>query len=88
VVTFKNNGQLGDVARLCPADRFVVETDAPYMAPVPHRGKRNEPAFVAHTAAFVAQVRGEPLADVLATTGANARRLFGLPLRYSADHLR
>ncbi|MBM4282828.1 MAG: TatD family deoxyribonuclease [Deltaproteobacteria bacterium] len=79
VVTFKNNGQLSDVARLCPADRFVVETDAPYMAPVPHRGKRNEPAFVAHTAAFVAQVRGEALDDLVRVTGENARRLFGLP---------
>lgn len=78
VVTFKNNGQLSDVARLCPADRFVVETDAPYMAPVPHRGKRNEPAFVALTAAFVAQVRGEAVDDVVRNTGANACRLFGL----------
>jgi TatD DNase family protein len=81
VVTFKNNGQLGDVARMCPADRFVVETDAPYMAPVPHRGKRNEPAFVAHTVAFVAQVRGQAVHDVIATTGANARTLFALPAR-------
>jgi len=79
VVTFKNNGQLGDVARMCPVDRFVVETDAPYMAPVPHRGKRNEPAFVAHTAAFVAQVRGQGVDDVIRSTGENAQRLFGLP---------
>jgi TatD DNase family protein len=79
VVTFKNNGALGDVARMCPADRFVVETDAPYMAPVPHRGKRNEPAFVAHTAAFVAQVRGQGVDEVVQATGANAQRLFGLP---------
>jgi TatD DNase family protein len=78
VVTFKNNGQLSDVARLVPPDRFVVETDAPYMAPVPHRGQRNEPAFVAHTAAFVAQVRGEAIEDVIRTTGDNACRLFGL----------
>jgi TatD DNase family protein len=79
VVTFKNNGQLSDVAKLVPADRFVVETDAPFMAPVPCRGKRNEPAWVAHTAAFVADVRGTPLPEVLLQTGATARRLFGLP---------
>lgn len=80
VVTFKNNGELGDVAKMAPRDRFVVETDAPFMAPVPCRGKRNEPAWVAHTAAFVAEVRGESLGTVLEATGENARRLFGLPM--------
>ncbi len=80
VVTFKNNGQLSDVAKLVPDDRFVVETDAPFMAPVPCRGKRNEPAYVAHTAAFVADVRGTPLPDLWRQTGATAKRLFGLPL--------
>ncbi len=78
VVTFKNNGQLTDVARLLPSDRVVVETDAPYMAPVPMRGKRNEPAFVAHTAAFVAGVRGIDVAEFIRITGENAARLFGL----------
>jgi TatD DNase family protein len=80
VVTFKNNGELGDVAKMVPADRYVVETDSPFMAPVPCRGKRNEPAWVAHTAAFVAEVRGAKFSTVLEQTGANARRLFGLPL--------
>jgi TatD DNase family protein len=80
VVTFKNNGQLAEVAKLVPADRYVVETDAPFMAPVPCRGKRNEPAFVAHTAAFVADVRGTPLPRMLDETGRNAARLFGLAL--------
>jgi len=80
VVTFKNNGQLSEVAKLVPADRYVVETDAPYMAPVPCRGTRNEPAFVAHTAAFVADVRGTPLPQMLDETGRNAARLFGLTL--------
>ena len=78
VVTFKNNGELTAVAKLVPADRIVVETDSPYMAPVPFRGKRNEPAFVAHTAAFVASVRGDPLEDFVRQTGENAQRLFRL----------
>jgi TatD DNase family protein len=78
VVTFKNNGELTEVAKLVPADRIVVETDSPFMAPVPFRGKRNEPAFVAHTAAFVASVRGGSVEDFIAQTGENARKLFGL----------
>lgn len=78
VVTFKNNGELTEVAKLVPADRVVVETDSPYMAPVPFRGKRNEPAFVAHTAAFVASVRGDRVEDFIEQTGKNAQKLFGL----------
>ncbi len=78
VVTFKQNGQLSEVAKLVPADRYVVETDAPFMAPVPCRGKRNEPAFVAHTAAFIADVRGVSVGTVHEQTGANATALFGL----------
>jgi len=79
VVTFKNNGQLTDVAKMVPADRFVVETDSPFMAPVPCRGQRNEPAWVAHTAAFIAGVRGESVEAVHSATGATASRLFSLP---------
>jgi TatD DNase family protein len=78
VVTFKTAGELPDVARKAPLDRLLVETDAPYMAPVPHRGKRNEPAFVALTAAFVAEVRAEDRLAFIEATGANARRLFGI----------
>ncbi len=78
VVTFKNAGELPEVARFAPRDRLLVETDAPYMAPQPHRGKRNEPAFVALTAAFVAEVRGEDRLAFTDATGENARRLFGL----------
>lgn len=78
VVTFKNNGELGEVARMVPGDRVVVETDSPFMAPVPVRGQRNEPAFVAHTAAFVASVRGDSLEDFVRQTGENAQRLFRL----------
>lgn len=78
IVTFKNAGELRAVAAEVPADRFMVETDAPYLAPVPHRGKRNEPAFVVRTAALIAEVRGVALAEVAAATTANAVRRFGL----------
>ena len=74
--TFPKSSELRDIARDIPADRLLVETDAPYLAPVPLRGKRNEPAYVAHTARVLAQVRGmtpEALADL---TTANFRRLF------------
>ncbi|HTU52424.1 MAG TPA: TatD family hydrolase [Acetobacteraceae bacterium] len=76
ILTFPKSEELREIARDLPADRLLVETDAPYLAPVPLRGKRNEPAFVAHTAAVLARVRGleaEALADL--TTG-NFRRLF------------
>jgi TatD DNase family protein len=76
VVTFAQNGELSDVARMVPADRVVVETDAPFLAPVPCRGKRNEPAYVQHTAAFVAGVRGQQVADFVEQTGRNALALF------------
>jgi len=59
-----------------PQDRLLVETDAPYLAPIPMRGKRNEPAFVVHTAAKVAALRGLSTSDLAATTTANVRRLF------------
>ena len=77
VLTFKNAPEVRDAARLAPADRIVVETDSPYLAPVPHRGKRCEPAFVADTLAVLAQCRGEAVAELAATTSANAARLFG-----------
>jgi TatD DNase family protein len=79
MVTYKNAQPLRDVAKAVPTDRLLVETDSPYLAPVPERGKRNEPAFVAHTAALLARERGvEP--DALARdTTRNARELFGLP---------
>lgn len=76
ILTFKNAGQLRDIAREIPADRLLVETDAPYLAPVPHRGKRNEPAFVAHTARHLAELRGVPLEELAAATTANFFRLF------------
>jgi TatD DNase family protein len=76
ILTFPRSHELREIARDLPADRLLVETDAPYLAPVPFRGKRNEPAWVAHTAKVLAEVRGltpDALADL---TTANFRRLF------------
>lgn len=75
-LTFKNAGWLPEAARLVASDRMVVETDAPYLAPVPVRGSRNEPAFLTHTARLLAELRGEPFATVAQTTSRNAARLF------------
>jgi TatD DNase family protein len=78
IVTFPKATNIQEAARIAPADRVLVETDAPYLAPVPHRGKRNEPAFVTETAKKVAALRGESLESVAQTTTANFRRLIGL----------
>jgi len=76
MVTFKS-WTLTDVVAACPPDRLLLETDAPYLAPVPHRGKRNEPAFVRHVAQRVAEIREVSLQEVTALTTANAGRCFG-----------
>jgi TatD DNase family protein len=76
ILTFRNSQALRDIAAELPADRLLVETDAPYLAPVPHRGKRNEPAFVAHTARVLAEVRGLDIAALMELTAANTRRVF------------
>src|SRR4051812_21270414 len=76
MVTFKSAADLRAVAATVPADRLLVETDCPYLAPVPVRGKRNEPAYVAHTAALLAQVRGVSAAELAEQTTRNARALF------------
>ena len=76
IITFKNAEEIREVARMVPADRYLVETDAPYLAPIPHRGGTNEPSYVAHTAAKVAEVRGIPLEQLGAETTANFFRLF------------
>ncbi|MGH7092102.1 MAG: TatD family hydrolase, partial [Stellaceae bacterium] len=76
IVTFKNAEALREIVRDIPSDRLLVETDAPYLAPVPHRGRRNEPAFVAATAAFVADLRGVAPDRLAAETTANFFRLF------------
>jgi TatD DNase family protein len=77
MVTFKN-WRLDEAIRETPLDRLLLETDGPYLAPVPHRGKRNEPAFVGHVASRVAAVRGIPVEELIALTGQNARRVFQL----------
>jgi len=80
MLTFKKNESLRATAATIPADRLLVETDAPYLAPVPNRGKRNEPANVVHTARCLAEVRGVELAEIAQVTTDNARRLFRLPV--------
>jgi TatD DNase family protein len=77
MVTFKN-WRLDDAIRETPLDRLLLETDGPYLAPVPHRGKRNEPGFVRQVAERVATVRGMPVEELIAATGNNAARVFGL----------
>jgi TatD DNase family protein len=79
MITFKRNDTLRQVAAAVPADRLLVETDAPYLAPPPHRGKRNEPDYVRHTAECLAEVRGITPDELAALTTANARALFRLP---------
>lgn len=76
IVTFKNAKDLQAVARSIPADRLLIETDAPFLAPVPHRGRTCEPAFVADTARFLAALRAEPVEALAAQTTANFHRLF------------
>jgi TatD DNase family protein len=79
-VTYKNARALPEVARFVPEDRLVVETDCPYLPPTPHRGKRNEPAYVALTAAFVAELRGVAPESLGAAVTTNAATLFGITL--------
>lgn len=80
MVTYKRNDELRRIAALVPADRLLVETDSPYLAPIPHRGKRNEPANVVHTAQCLADVRGVTLAELSQQTTRNAQTLFRLPV--------
>jgi TatD DNase family protein len=79
VVTFKTAQPLRDAVRAVGLGAIVMETDCPYLAPVPHRGRRNEPAFVMATARAVADLLEIPVEDLIASTTANARRLFALP---------
>lgn len=76
IVTFKNAAAIQEAARYVPADRLLVETDAPFLAPVPKRGKPNEPAYVRHTAEFIARLRGTTLEDIAAASTENFYRLF------------
>lgn len=79
IVTFRNATALQEVARNVPAEMLLVETDAPYLAPIPHRGKPNEPAYVRDVAEFVAKLRGVPVELLAEQTSNNFRRLFRLP---------
>ena len=77
IVTFRNADLLRGVVRLVPADRLLIETDSPFLAPVPKRGQRNEPAFVVHVAELLATLRGVTLDELADQTNRNAERLFG-----------
>jgi TatD DNase family protein len=76
IVTFRNAADLQAIAKSLPADRLLIETDSPFLAPVPHRGRHCEPAFVADTARFLAALREEPVEELAAYSSANFRRLF------------
>ena len=78
ILTFKNAGLLRDVAKWVPLDRILVETDSPFLAPVPKRGQRNEPAYVRFVAETLAEVKGLPVEDIAAATSRNAAALFGI----------
>jgi TatD DNase family protein len=80
MVTFRN-WQLDAAVRETPLDRLLVETDGPFLAPIPHRGRRNEPAWVRRVAERIAEVRGLTVEELVAQTGENAARLFGERLR-------
>jgi TatD DNase family protein len=75
-ITFRNSAELQKLAAGLPLERLLLETDAPFMAPHPHRGRRNEPAFVRYTAEKIASIRNQPLAEIVEKTSANAKRLF------------
>jgi len=78
IITFKNAQDLRDIAARVPLERTLIETDSPYLAPVPHRGKRNEPGFVVEVAKTIAELHGVDVQEVERITAANARDLFGL----------
>lgn len=78
IVTFNSAKELHEVAKVIPADRLLVETDAPYLAPVPYRGKSNQPAYVREVAEFIAQLRGVNYEEIALQTGENFNRLFAL----------
>jgi TatD DNase family protein len=84
VVTFKNSQSLRDIAEIVPLERLLVETDAPFLAPAPYRGKTNEPAFVAQTAKLLAQVKGIDIEALADETSTNALRIFDKMASYVA----
>ena len=76
IVTFRNGENVREVAPQVPVDRLLIETDSPWLSPVPHRGKTNEPAYVVDTAAFISELRGCSFDELAETTSANFERLF------------
>ncbi len=78
IVTFKNSADNKAAAAMCPIDRLLVETDAPYLTPDPYRGRKNEPSYVSRVGEVVAELRGAPVEVIQAATTANARRVYGL----------
>ena len=78
-VTFKNAFDIHECAKEVPSSRFLVETDSPFLSPVPHRGKRNEPSFVKHVVDKISEIRGESFSEIAEKTTQNARELFALP---------
>lgn len=79
-VTFKNAARLQEVARFVPADRFLIETDSPYLAPVPMRGQRNEPTYVQYVAGKLAELRNKSPEEIAQTATENTCRLYGIAL--------
>ena len=77
IVTFASASDVQEAARRCPSDRMLVETDSPYLAPIPHRGRKNRPAWVPHVGAFLAELRSESVADVAAATVRATHEAFG-----------
>ena len=86
IVTFKNALMLKEVARKVPLNRMLIETDSPYLAPVPHRGKTNQPAFVKHVAEEIAKLRETSLDEIAAATTDNFNTLFRLPRTSLTTH--
>ena len=78
IVTFKNAHRMKEVAREVPLERLIIETDAPFLTPTPHRGKRNEPCYLKHTAQYIADIRGISIDELIAHTDRNARTIFGI----------
>ena len=79
-LTYKNAAKLPEIVAKMPADRLLVETDCPYLSPLPYRGRRNEPAYVRLTAERAAEIRGESLEDFAAQTTRNAREVYGIKI--------
>ncbi|MFT5206890.1 MAG: TatD DNase family protein [Candidatus Omnitrophota bacterium] len=79
IVTFKSATDLQECAKIVPLDQFLIETDSPYLTPMPHRGKRNEPAYVSHVAEFIAKLRHEDVDLIRQASAENAQKLFNTP---------